>query len=216
MSDRRDFYKSVSVLLPYNKPIPFYVYGKYFRILSNSLNIDPLVSFNDQAAESIPAGIGIDLTEDKEDKGNALTKIEITNPSTTSMTLRFVVSIGRIDDNRVFYDPYMASILSEISIIRQDLERITFPNEWGSGQVDDQPTILLDDEKKRFSFFIQNSPLSGSILYIGYNSNVSENMCVVALEKGETFYREKYVGEVFICASAHSTAIYNYDEMIIQ
>lgn len=72
------------------------VWGKFITLLSNTAEINVLLSIENEEFEEFPQGIGVRLTEEER-----FTQLKFRNVSGAACTIEFVVSAGMIFDNRV-------------------------------------------------------------------------------------------------------------------
>lgn len=99
-------YQYIPLTLAANEVRPVAAYGRYLRILDNSLNgtKDPAVRIGTQTEQTLPAGVGIDLNSanSSQDPNNFFAQLVVRNTSsTTQMVLNIAINDSPVDDSRL-------------------------------------------------------------------------------------------------------------------
>jgi len=111
-------YQNIQITLAAGAATTINAYGRYFRILENSITTNPMVRIGAESEQEIPAGLGMELP----DNGENFTQIALRNPATEQMVLRVAVSSGKVDDNRLSFSGTVSSTETNSGAIRTAVE----------------------------------------------------------------------------------------------
>ncbi len=180
-------YQSITLVLLAGETRAVMAYGRYLRILDNSIATHPQVKIADNPEQELQAGVGIEIFGGQE---NSFSNVLVRNPAAGVMTLKIAISSGQIDDSRL---TLTGTILTQ-------------PAQTATGT--DAADITTGAAAKVFSsascksVLIQADFTNGANVFLGFANTVSATRKVIALSAGMAFQFDNFNGDIWAYSAA--------------
>jgi len=183
------------VLEPFNETLqpgeykPIYSYGQMLTILSNSAAADIWVGIGELRPVPLEAGLQYELPQ-----GNTYNKLLLYNPEAVPTTVKLILSIGDVRDNRM-------SVAGQINtsdlLVLQQLQGNMLPLGHGAEKIIGvAQSQILAANVNRIGFSVQAKSTNGGIIYVGFADSVTTGNWVAELQAGMSYTLDNYRGPI--------------------
>jgi len=168
-----------------------YAYSRMLTILENSASDDIKVGIGEMLPTLLRAGLQYELPE-----GDNFDRLAFENQSGSSTTVKFILSMGRVHDNRL---TITGSVFSDLlTKLQGDTTPETVGTEKTVGTTPAVEVIASNTDRKGFS--VQAKASNTGIVYIGFDNTVTTTKWVAELQPGMSFGLDNYRGDVYAIA----------------
>jgi hypothetical protein len=165
-------------------------YSQMLTILENSAGDEIDVGIGEMQPTQLRAGIQYELPQ-----GDTFNRLTLYNKSASETTVKFILSVGRIYDNRLTISG------SAFDNILKELTGDTTPENWGEQTIGLAQSQVLASNTDRKSYSIQAKSTNTGIVYVGYDNTVASNKWFAELQPGQSCGGDDYRGPIHAIAT---------------
>lgn len=184
-------YRYCPMTLAAGETRPLNQFGRYCRVLYNSIATDPMIRIGGEPEQVIPAGVGVDLYDGIDPTQN-FDQVTVRNPAGVAMDLVIGVSNAQIADSRLYL--IGSTVFSDIL---DQLKGGVAALNWGLVTVAGAATSIAASNTSRRSIMITALAANTGVIYIGYDNTVSNSKYIIALNAGDSWGADDYQGAVY-------------------
>jgi hypothetical protein len=176
-----------------------HAYSQFITILENTAANEINIGIGDMQPVQLRAGLQFELPQD-----DAFSKIILYNQAAVQTTVSFILSIGRVFDNRLTISgTVFSNLLTATQGPLAAATYNTFTTNAGAYK------SLLAANANRVSYSVENLSTNAQPVYIGYDNTVTASKYAMSLLPGESISEDKYRGPVYVFCTAAQAIMYS-------
>lgn len=171
-----------------------YGYSSMLTILENTAGESISVGIGEMKPVLLRAGIQYELPQD-----DRFTEITLYNQAAVQTTVSFILSTGRVYDNRLtITGSTFDNMYQELIKITGELQGDTTYESWGTElTVGVAAVSVLLSNATRKACNLQSKESNTGLIYVGFQNTVASNKWVFQLQPGQPLILDDYRGPIF-------------------
>jgi hypothetical protein len=164
-------------------------------IVSNTGASRVQISIENDELSDIPVGYAY---EEKKPEGY-FEFFDLYNPNASSVTVEYIISTGLVTP---------VPTISDLAEIKEQLQGLSTGASYGNVSIGLAQGSVLAANSDRHSLVIQSDPANGGIVYLGYDNTVLSTKAFVALQAGQSYSTDDWLGAIHAIASVAAQVVH--------